>query len=115
MGKEKNPEHKNITGIISDSGWKSLPNIAETIVESEIKKRFKKSMFSFMQCIAASIIKCLYRNCFKQSHIKNKCYLPPAFQHINCPVLLIHSEDDTFVNIEESKAIAKVLPHHEDW
>ncbi len=97
---ENNPKVYNaIQGIIFDSGWPAIAEIAETVITAEAKSRCKNYHVPFLESYAAYIMRLVYTTCFKHHHQK-QTPLTKIIGRIKQPIFFIHAQDDTFVPSE---------------
>lgn len=88
-----------IKGIVVDSGWPSLAEVAETVVMAEAAARCKNYNLSFLQNYAQQMILQFYRFFFKDAHAQQKSIVAPLAK-IDKPIFFIHAKDDDFVPID---------------
>lgn len=97
--KESDPEtYSCIKGIIVDSGWPAIIDIATTLVAAESVERCKTYGVPFLQPYLAYLMHGVYNTFFKESHSSQKP-LNEEIATIDQPILFIHAENDLFVPI----------------
>jgi len=95
--KQNNPKHYNcIKGVVVDSGWPAIIDIAETIVSAESTERCKS--VPFLQPYLAYLMMTLYNTCFKEQHSK-QTPLTEIIHELDQPIFFIHAENDEFTPI----------------
>ncbi len=87
-----------IKGIIFDSGWPAIVDIAESVVSAEATKRCSDYCIPFLAPLARYAIVQIYRFFFKDEHSLQESILQ-AINEIDQPILFIHAEQDNFVPI----------------
>jgi len=87
-----------VKGIIFDSGWPSVSDIAESTLTSEAKKRCKDYQLSCLEPYASYCITNFYKYFFQQYHCKQTS-IHEAIATIDQPILFIHAENDTYIPI----------------
>lgn len=99
MQKNNYPEYPDIKGIIFDSGWFQIQDVAQNVIYAEVEKRFKKSWFWWAAKPVSYITHQVYNLFFANSHkeLENIC---DAIQKINCPIFFVHCDKDPYVSIK---------------
>ena len=131
--KKHDPQtYQCIKGIIFDSGWPAIIDIAETVVSAEAASRCKEYSVPFLEKYATYMIVQFYRFFFKEQHSMQES-ITNAINEIDQPILFIHAENDLFVPIhhvypliatakkpvtwfvQESSHVANHLKHKEKY
>lgn len=95
--KQEDPQtYACIKGIIFDSGWPAIIDVAETVVRAEAASRCKTYNISFLEKYAQALVVQIYRFFFKEHHSTQDSILQ-AMNDIDQPILFIHADDDLFV------------------
>jgi pimeloyl-ACP methyl ester carboxylesterase len=87
-----------IKGIIFDSGWPAIVDIAETVVSAEAASRCKDYKVPFLESYAQYLIVQFYRLFFKDEHSTQES-ITNAINELDQPILFIHAENDLFTPI----------------
>jgi pimeloyl-ACP methyl ester carboxylesterase len=87
-----------IKGIIFDSGWPAIVDIAETVVSAEAASRCKEYSVPFLEKYASYFIVQFYRFFFKEQHSKQES-INQAMSEIDQPILFIHADNDLFTPV----------------
>lgn len=113
--KTSNPEaYDCIKGIIFDSGWPAIADIAETVVAAESAKRCKAYNISFLEPLATKAIITFYRLFFKEEHAKQSS-ITNAINQIDQPILFIHAQEDVFVPVHHVYPLIKTAKNPHCW
>lgn len=97
--KESDPETYNcIKGIVFDSGWPVIGDIAETVVAAESASRCETYNVPYLQPYLEYVMLKVYRYFFKEQHSTQKP-ITDAISNIDQPILFIHAENDLFVPV----------------
>ena len=97
--RKNNPQsYACIKGIIFDSGWPSVVDIAETVVSAEAAERCSQYSIPFLQPAAQYLIIQIYRLLFKEEH-KTQESIVNAITEIDQPILFIHAQNDVFTPV----------------
>lgn len=87
-----------IKGIVFDSGWPKIADIAESSITSDANKKCKDYNLSWLQsCLSFAMVQ-FYRFFFKDHHDKQES-ITQAIAEIEQPILFIHGENDTYIPI----------------
>jgi pimeloyl-ACP methyl ester carboxylesterase len=103
-----------IKGIIFDSGWPAIAEIAETVVTAEAQSRCKKYHIPFFESCAAYILRSIYRLFFKAEHQQQRP-ITEIIGTIDQPILFIHAQDDTFVPVETIQPLLNQAQKPHTW
>ncbi len=132
LTKNNNIEHSHVKGLVFDSGWGSVTEIARTAPPAGIEKRlinllknvYKnknhiKQSYIFKLCSLITNInyKISYYTCTK--HVTNYYErITTLFDKIHCistPILFIHSCDDTYAIKSDAIRLSQLAPHATCW
>lgn len=112
---QTNPQtYQRIKGIIFDSGWNSINEIAEPIIAAELHKRLKDSYLYILFKPLSWLLTGIYKLFFKTHHEQVNS-INEIIQHIECPILFIHSQQDKHISIEPVKNIASYAKKPTCW
>ncbi|MBV8660895.1 MAG: prolyl oligopeptidase family serine peptidase [Candidatus Dependentiae bacterium] len=103
-----------IKGIIIDSGWPSITDIAETITHAEATERCKTYHISFLQPYVAYFMLTTYNLLFKESHCKQTA-ISNIISNIDQPILFIHAENDLFVPLHNVYPLISAAKKPTTW
>jgi hypothetical protein len=104
-----------VGGIIFDSGWSRIPDIAETVINAETHRMCKKiPIICHLEKIFALILIATYRTYFKESHEK-QVSITNMMKKINIPTLFIHAKNDRHVPIKNTQAMIEQYTKPADW
>jgi pimeloyl-ACP methyl ester carboxylesterase len=132
LAKNNKTDSSHVKGLVFDSGWGSVTEIARTAPPAGIEKRLinlLKNMYSNKKQIQQS---CLYKLCSYITHISyNTSYqmctkhitkyyeqittLFDKIHHITTPILFIHSHDDTYAIKSDAFRLSQLAPHTTCW
>ena len=87
-----------IKGIVFDSGWPSVAEIAESTIQSEAKKRCKDWNTPYFEPYLTYLMVNFYKFFFIGHHNRQES-ITQAIAEIDQPILFIHGENDTFIPI----------------
>ncbi len=121
-----------VKGIVIDSGWPSIIDIADTLIDAEAMERCKTYGMPFLQPYLAYMMHTAYNTFFKHEHSLQQP-LTEIINNIDQPILFIHAQDDLFVPthivqpliahtknattwfVENSSHVASHLQHKEQY
>lgn len=123
----------NVRGLIFDSGWSELPKASYTVIKAKINERILKSVCSLTKqskqkaaqsllykipswmstLIAQPLHKIFFWPLF--TWYNHKTTLIDKINHINIPLLFIHSKDDNYVAFKDVKHLHDQCPHARKW
>jgi len=113
--KEHDTETYNcIKGIILDSGWPSISDIVETIIDSESISRCKTYNLPFLQPLVARLTMATYNTYFKEQH-KTQRPITEIINNIDQPIFFIHAENDSFVPIHNVYPLIATAKNPTSW
>jgi len=113
--KNSDPEtYSCIKGIILDSAWPAIVDIADTLVEAESVERCKSYGIPYLQPYLAYIMHGVYNTFFKASH-NTQVRLHKAIKEIDQPIFFIHAEQDDYVPIHNVYPLIKVAKYPSAW
>lgn len=90
--------YPDIKGIILDSAWSSIPEIADTVIKAESKKRCTNYFIPYLEPYVTYLLQTLYTFFFKTAH-NQQIPIKKIINTIDQPILFIHAEDDEFVPV----------------
>jgi pimeloyl-ACP methyl ester carboxylesterase len=113
--KKSDPEtYSCIKGIIFDSGWPAIVDIADTLVDAESVARCETYGIPSLQPYVAYIMHGIYNTFFKPAH-STQIPLNKAISDIDQPILFIHAENDLFVPIHNVYPLINVAKQPTSW
>jgi len=113
--KKTNQEtYKSIKGMILDSAWPAISDIAESSLRAEAITRCKHYKIPALQSIAEFLLIQTYRLLFKNTHSAQEP-LTNIINEIDQPILFIHAQDDIFVPIDHIKPLINISQKPELW
>lgn len=132
LAKHNKIDSSHVKGLVFDSGWGSVSEIARTAPPAGIEKRLinlLKAIYTSKHQIKQSYIfklcsllthmtyRLSYHACTK--HITNYyeriTTLFDKIHHISTPILFIHSHDDTYAIKSDAIKLSKLAPHTICW
>lgn len=132
LEKNNTQTQSNVKGLIFDSGWGSVTEIARTAPLAGIEKRLP-SVLACMNATKKQIKQsCLYKLCSFFTHNSCKAFyhlctkqvtgyyestttLFNTIQLITSPIFFIHSYDDTYATESDALRLSKLAPHKSCW
>ena len=114
MQHQQHPLQKHIKGIIFDSGWAALSEIAEPTITAEINKTLQHTCIKNLRKPTIFIVNKLYEWTLK----KYFCNVETINNHIakiNCPILFIHSLGDDYAPVQPVLTLAKSAQKATTW
>ncbi len=114
LKKEDPQTYACIKGIIFDSGWPAIIDVAETVVRAEAASRCKTYNISFLEKYAQTLVVQIYRFFFKEHHSKQES-ITQAMNEIDQPILFIHAKDDLFVPIDHVHPLIATAKKPATW
>lgn len=132
LAKNNKTESSRVKGLVFDSGWGSVTEIARTAPPAGIEKRLinlLKSIYTSKKQIQQSYIFKLcslithinytmsYHLCTKHvtNHYEGITTLFDKMHHITTPILFIHSSDDTYAIKSDAIRLSRLAPHSTCW
>ena len=131
---EKNNQHKksNVKGLVFDSGWGSVTEIARTAPQAGIKKRLpalfalvystktktkQSSLYKLCSLLIQNLCTISYHLCTKffVEYYEPITTLFDKIHHITSPILFIHSDNDSYAIKSDALRLAKLAPHTACW
>jgi pimeloyl-ACP methyl ester carboxylesterase len=106
--------YNSIKGIIFDSGWPAISDIAETVVNAEAGKHCKSYNISYLQPYISYLMVGIYRFLFKKEHSKQTS-IADAISSIEQPILFIHAENDIFTPIHHIYPLVAITKKPTTW
>lgn len=103
-----------IKGIIVDSGWPAITDIAETLTSAEATERCKTYCIPFLQPYLASFMMFIYNTFLRTQHSKQES-LTLSMNNIDQPVFFIHAENDLFVPIHNVYPLITTAKNPTTW
>lgn len=103
-----------IKGIVVDSGWPSIVDIADTIVTAESTERCKSYNTPYLQPYLAYFMKKTYDYLFKNRH-STQTPITDIINEIDQPILFIHAENDLFVPIHNVYPLIATAKKPTSW
>ena len=88
-----------VQGIVIDSGWPAIVDIAHTVIDAETKKNCSAYSIQFLHPYLAAFMIKIYTTLFQDQHSKQQP-ITEMIEQIEQPILFIHAQDDTFVPID---------------
>lgn len=107
-------ECKNIKGIIFDSGWFKLCDIAELTIKADIEKRLKNSWFSWLIKPFTFVTLQWYRLTLKHYHCKVEG-ISESIQNIPCPIWFVHCMNDPYVPFDPIQKLVSEKKYPHSW
>lgn len=113
--KQSNPQAYNcVKGIIFDSGWPVISDIAESVVTAESGVRCESYNVPYLEPYLAYIMLNTYRYLFKEQH-ETQTPITKAIGEIDQPILFIHAENDLFVPIHHIYPLVTTAKKPVSW
>ncbi|NBV40691.1 alpha/beta hydrolase [bacterium] len=114
--KEANPKlYTNIKGLIFDSGWGALYEIAPTTINGELEKRLKRSHAKWLvHTPLYYMIASVYYTLFYYTHAQCPTIHEPLAQ-IDTPILFIHAHNDKHVPIRVIEPLTQNCKNGSTW
>lgn len=106
--------YDSVKGIIFDSGWPSVPSIAETTLTSESCKRCSDYNISCCAPYLSWSIVGIYNYFFKEYHCSQEP-ITKAMSEIDQPILFIHGENDTYIPIHHVHSLVSQAKKPTSW
>ena len=104
-----------IKGIVFDSGWPSVAQIAESTIQSESKKRCNKDWNTpYLEPYVSYFMVNFYKFLFLPHHQKQES-ITDAITNIDQPILFIHAENDTFIPIHHVYPLIATSKNPTTW
>ena len=103
-----------IKGIILDSGWPAITDIAETLVHAESIARCETYNLPFLQPYLAYFMLTAYNTYFKEQH-STQTPITEIINNIDQPIFFIHAENDLFVPIHTVYPLIATAKNPTSW
>lgn len=106
--------YENIKGIVVDSGWPAIVDIAETAIAADVAARCSAYHLPCMQPILTYLIINLYRYLFKPHHA-TQMPITKIITTIDQPILFIHAQDDQFIPADQVHKLITAAKYPHSW
>ncbi len=118
----------NVAGLVFDSGWSLMPEVAATSFASEFKKVTLKKLKSFPSLVKKAIqiaaiqpigmaVETSMRSFFSY-FLASQVYrreLAAYIEKLTVPTLFIHAQSDSYASFKTAKKLAKLAPKATCW
>lgn len=113
--KKTNPKQYDcVKGIVVDSVWPSVADIAETVILAESKARCTQYKIPFLQPYVTGAVLAFYNYFFKDAHKKQES-ITDSISEIDQPILFIHAENDLFVPVHHAHSLIEKSKNPKSW
>ncbi|MBP6869473.1 hypothetical protein KBC04_01125 [Candidatus Babeliales bacterium] len=106
--------YQAVEGIVFDSGWAKITDIAESSIQADSAKLCKKRNISFAHPIICYGLKILYKRYF-QPHYEKQTPITDIIKEIDQKVLFIHATDDQYVSFDKIEPLIENTRKKEVW
>ncbi len=103
-----------VKGIIFDSGWPAIIDIAETVASAEAAQRCKTYNVPFLEPVLRNFMVGFYKLFFKEQHSKQPS-ISNTISTIDQPILFIHAQDDLFVPVHHVYPLIATAKNPVTW
>jgi pimeloyl-ACP methyl ester carboxylesterase len=132
LAKSNNLNRSHVRGLVFDSGWGSVTEIARTAPAAGIEKRLinflnvlytdksqTKKSYLFQLCSLLAHCNYTFSYHIMTKHIsryyEHATTLFDKIHHITTPILFIHSDDDTYAIKSDALRLSQLAPHSLCW
>jgi pimeloyl-ACP methyl ester carboxylesterase len=103
-----------IQGIVFDSGWPIMSDIAENVLDAQAEVECTSYYVPYLQPYASYILISIYNFFFKHHHQK-QTPITEIIDSIDQPILFIHAENDIFVPIHNVYTLIAKAKNPKAW